>query len=93
MTRVEKKLDRWIDNTPKDAPKDEVLSMLDRFFPDRYEMKSGSHIVVRDSRLKGIPDYGPDGDFDIPVQGGQRVKGFYLKKLAQAIRFLQEIEE
>ena len=93
MTRVDKKLDRWIADTPKDIPKREVLSMLERFFPDHYQMKSGSHIVVRDDRLKGSLDYGPDWDFDIPVKGGQKVKGFYAKKLAQAIRYLEEMEE
>jgi len=61
-------------------------------FPGQYELKSGSHIVIQDERLIGVHGYGPNGDFDILVKGGQRVKGYYLKKLAQTIKLLEEIE-
>ena len=79
-------------NPPTDTPKDSVISLLDRFFNGQYEFKSGSHIVVRDDRLKDLPDYGPDGSFDIPIKGGQRVKGYYLNRLARTIRLLEEME-
>lgn len=93
MSRADKKLGKWLNNPPTDAPKAEVLAIIRRFFPGQYEQKSGSHIVIQDDRLIGIPDYGPRGDFDIPIKGGQRVKGYYLKKLALTIKLLEEIKE
>lgn len=85
MAKVDKRLDKWLNNTPKDVPRHEVEAMLDRFFPNQWRMSSGSHIVVSDDNLKGLEDYGPKGDFDIPVHGGKRVKGYYLKKLVYTI--------
>ena len=35
----------------------------------------------------------PAGDFDIAVKGGKRVKKYYLKKLAQTITLIEELEE
>jgi hypothetical protein len=92
MSRAEKKISRWLENPPTDAPKDEVIAVVQRFFAGRFEFKAGSHIVVRDERLRGYPNYGPDGDFTIPVRGGQKVKGVYLKRLAETISLLEEIE-
>ena len=93
MARVDKILEKWRNNPPKEAPKERVLSILKRYFPKNYEEKPGSHIVIRDDRLKGMPDYGPDGTFDVPVKGGQKVKGYYLKRLARTIKLLEEMEE
>lgn len=91
MSKVEKRLSKWLSATPTDVPVDEVLSILKRFFDGKYEQK-GSHIVVTDKRLIGIPGYGPLGDFCVPVKGGQRVKGVYLKRLAETIDILEELE-
>ena len=93
MAKVTKILVRWLNNTPTDARIDKVISILDRYFPGKYEQNSTSHIVVTDERLKGVPNCGPDGDFSIPVKGGQKVKGFYLKRLAGMIEFLNSMEE
>lgn len=93
MSKVEKRLSRWRIDTPTDVPVDEVLSILDRFFDGRYVRTGGSHIVVTDKRLIGLPGYGPLGDFSVPVKGGQRVKGFYLKRLAETIYILEELEK
>lgn len=41
----------------------------------------------------GVEGYGPDGDFDVVIKGGQVVKGYYLKKLAQTITLLKELKE
>ena len=93
MTKVDKTLEKWLKNPPKEAPRGEVLAIIKRFFPGQYETKRGSHIVIRDERLVGLRDYGPDGSFDIPVKGGQKVKGFYLKRVARTIKLLEEMEE
>jgi len=93
MAKIQKKLEKWLENTPTEVPVNEVEAVLTRFFPGQYERKAGSHIVVRDPRLKGLPDYGPSGDFTIPVKRGQKVKGYYLKDLVKTIKFLKELEE
>lgn len=92
MSRAKKKLEKWRDDTPVDAPVDEVKSFLERHFPGCYGQKGGSHIVVRDDRLKGRDGFGPDGDFSVPVKNGQRVKGFYLKKIIEAIDILAQLD-
>ena len=71
MSRVDKKLNKWLQNTPIDAPKDAVLAVIERFFSGRWRQTGGSHIVIQDDRLIGIPEYGPAGDFDIPVKNFQ----------------------
>ena len=72
MPRVEKKLKKWRKDAPKYEPKDSVSAILDLFFPGQYEKKSGSHIFGQDGILKGIPDYGPDGDFSIVIKKAGR---------------------
>jgi len=91
MTKVDKTLEKWLNNTPKDAPKERVVAIIKRFFSGQYEQRSGAHIVIQDDRLKGYPDCGPAGDFTVAITGGQKVKGHYLQRLAQIIRFLEEL--
>jgi hypothetical protein len=90
MAKVEKRLKKWLENPPTETPVDQVKAVLERYFAGQYETKSGSHIVVRHDRLKGAPDFGPEGDFVIPVKRGQKVKGVYLKRLARAIQLAEE---
>jgi hypothetical protein len=92
MAQVDKLLGKWLNDPPTDAPKEKVIAIIKRFFPDAWQEKPGSHIVIQNDLLKGVPGYGPAGDFDIPVKGGQRVKGQYLKRLARTIRLLQEMD-
>jgi hypothetical protein len=92
MSQVNKTLNKWRKNPPTDAPKDEVLAIIKRFFAGQYRQTSGSHVVIQDDRLIGIDGYGPAGDFDVPIKGGQRVKGVYLRKLALTIELLEETE-
>ncbi len=87
-----KRIQSWLENTPRDAPFDEVEAILKRYFPGHCLKKSGSHIVVTDDRLIGFRGFGPVGDFTVPVKSGQRVKGYYLKRLAQAINMIKELE-
>lgn len=91
MSRADKKVEKWLKNPPKDAPKEEALGIIKRFFPGQYRQKSGSHVVIRDDMLIGLVGYGPAGDFDIPIKRGQSVKGYYLKKLAKTIKLLEEM--
>lgn len=93
MSQVKKTLDKWLNNPPKEVPKEKVLAILDRFFHGQYEKKGGSHIPVQDHRLIGFPEYGPNGDFSIIIKGGQKVKGYYLQKLAETIMLLEAMKK
>jgi hypothetical protein len=88
MTKIEKKIERW-KSVKQPVSKDEVIAVVRRYFPDSYEYKSGSHIVVRHPTLKGIDGFGPRGEFVIAIKGGQKVKPVYLKTLVEAIEYLE----
>jgi|WetSurMetagenome_2_1015567.scaffolds.fasta_scaffold02398_13 hypothetical protein len=90
MGKAEKRLKSWSQNTPPDAPVGEVKAVLKRYFPGKYEEKAGSHIVVRHEKLKGCQEFGINGEFTIPVKSGQKVKGWYLKRLVRAIELVEE---
>lgn len=95
MAKREKKLKKWEENPPKEAPIDEVNAIIEYHFPGILDNKKrGSHSVrIKNKALIGKQNFGPDGGFDVPIKGGQKVKGIYLQKLAIAIKILQEIEE
>lgn len=92
MSKREKRLEKWKNNPPKEAPIDEVVGIIRYFFPQQFdEKRTGSHrFRIKHKLLIEHPDYGPDGGFDIPVKGGQKVKGVYLKLLAQAVEVVAE---
>ncbi|MBD3378514.1 addiction module toxin, HicA family [candidate division KSB1 bacterium] len=90
MSRIEKILKSW-QQRPVSVPKNQVLSVLDRYGFD-IEKKSGSHIIVRHSGLINKSGFGINGEFTIPVKGGQSVKGFYLKRILEAIAILEEVK-
>jgi predicted RNA binding protein YcfA (HicA-like mRNA interferase family) len=88
MSRIEKILAKWR-SKPVSVPKEQVLSVLERYGFD-IEKKRGSHIIVRHPCLIDKPEFGLDGEFTIPVKGGQLVKGVYLKTILIAISILKE---
>ncbi len=92
MSKIERILERW-QRGPVDADKNEVLSVLDRFGFE-YEYKPGSHIVVHHESLMGKQPFGTFGEFTLPVSGGQRIKGLYIKKyVLTAIKMVIEVKE
>jgi hypothetical protein len=93
MTKADKKFNRWLHNTPTDAPIDTVVAFIKRHFGNNWRWENSSHIVVEDARLIGDILTGPAGDFSVPVKGGQKVKGIYLKRLATLANSLKDIEE
>jgi hypothetical protein len=93
MSRVDKKIEKWLKNTPTDEPVDSVKAIIERFFSGQHSLSSGSHIVIQDDRLKGVQGYGPAGDFTVCVSKGKRVKGRYLYRLAHTIKLLEELKE
>ncbi len=91
MGKGQKLLDQWADNPPKEARVQDVETFLNTYFPDMWDQKKSSHIVVRCEALKAFPNYQPYGELSVPVKGGQKVKGFYIKKLIKAVQLLTEL--
>ena len=86
-----KKLDEWRANPPIDVRSGEVAAMLEHFFGSADNTDSGgSHdFKVSHAALFGHPLM-PGGQLCIPVSGGQRVKGRYIRRLVIAIDLLLE---
>ncbi|MFW6333450.1 MAG: hypothetical protein ACOC23_09155 [Thermodesulfobacteriota bacterium] len=93
MGKGQKLLDRWADNLPREARRQEVITFLDTYFPHMWTQNKSSHIVVRCDALKGFPGYQPYGEISVPIKGGQKVKGFYVKRLIKAVALLLELGE
>lgn len=47
---------------------------------------------MRDEKLTDHSGFEPYGEFTISVTGVQRVKGYLLQRLAQAIKIIDEME-
>jgi hypothetical protein len=91
MSKAEKKLNRWLTNPPIDEPVKSVRAFIQRYFAEQWRWEGGSHIVIEDERLKGHEFVGPACDFTVPVKGGQKVKGRYLRRLAILVKYLDEL--
>jgi len=90
MSKIQKTIEKWKDGK-QPVPKEKVIAVLEAYFPHNYEIKGGSHIVVRHPELKGLPGYGAEGEFTVVIQGGQKVGPLYLKRLVRVIEHLQDI--
>ena len=85
MSNRKKILEQWKLHTPKDEVKDTVIAVIEYYFSGKYNQSGTSHIMIKDKRLQehGVTDIA--GVLTIPISGGQKVKGVYLKKLVKAI--------
>ena len=90
MSKIDKILAGW-KSKPKSVEKEEVFNVLKRF-GFRIESKSGSHNIVSHEKLVGSPNFGLNGEFCLPVKHGRKIKGFYLKRVLEAIEIVQEGE-
>ena len=93
MGKPEKICKKWCQNRPKEVRIQEVKTVLDAYFPNQWEWKAGSHIVVRHELLKKFPGFQPYGEFAVPVKKGQKVKRYYLKAILTAIEIIRELED
>ena len=93
MGKVQKLFEKWADNVPKEARVQDVKTFLDHFFPDMTDQDRTSHIVVRCEVLKAFQEYQPYGEISVPVKGGKKVKGFYIKRLIKAVHLIEELGE
>lgn len=90
MSKIEKTIEKW-KKSKQPVPKETVIAALNRYFAGKYEVKGGSHIVVRHPELQGLPAYGAKGEFVIAIKSGQTVKPLYLKRLVAVIEYLEDM--
>lgn len=90
MGKAQKLFENWAGNVPKEARIQDVKTFLNSYFPDMWEQKKSSHIVVRCEALKAYPEYQPYGELSVPIKGGQKVKGLYIKQLIVAAQLLAD---
>jgi|GEM_PF-802705 len=93
MGKAKKLFDEWGKNVPAEARKQDIITFLNAYFPGMWDQKGSSHIVIRCDKLKVSPDYQPYGELTIPVKGGQKVKGIYIKKLFNAANLLEGLKK
>jgi hypothetical protein len=88
MSTRKKTLENWKYRTPKEEVRDTVIAIIDYYFSGKYTQSSSSHIMIKDKRLQehGVTDI--VGVLTVPISGGQKVKGFYLKRLVRAIEII-----
>lgn len=91
MVKAQKLFEKWTDNVPKEARVQDVKTFLGHFFRGMWDQQGTSHIVVRCEALKVFPEYQPYGEISVPVKGGKKVKGIYIKALIKAICLLDEL--
>jgi hypothetical protein len=92
MSTRKKTLEKWKHNTPREEVRDTVIAIIDYYFNGKYTQNATSHITIKDKRLVEQGITGTAGILVIPISGGQKVKGFYLKKLVHAIEILNDEE-
>ncbi|MEA2039333.1 MAG: hypothetical protein U9N82_05830 [Thermodesulfobacteriota bacterium] len=93
MGKAQKLFEKWTDSVPNEARVQDVKTFLAHFFPDMWDQQGTSHIVVRCEALKVFPEYQPYGEMSVPVKGGKKVKGFYIKRLINAVYLIEELGE
>ncbi len=86
---------KWLDATPADESAGVVERLLKHHFGSDAVKRSagGSHqFRIKHPALADLPGFGLGGYLSIPISGGQRVKGYYLRRIAQAIKRTEEAE-
>ncbi|MDM8548713.1 hypothetical protein QUF72_01495 [Desulfobacterales bacterium HSG2] len=89
--KPEKLIMGWRRRVPVEVLRNQLIAVLEKYFPGQYTWRGGSHIVVQDDNLKGLEDYGSEGDFSIPVKSGKKVKRYYIKRLVKTIDLLEQM--
>ncbi len=86
-------LEKWA-NGKQEADLNEVIQILDEFFPGKWGRNSntGSHnLYVEDDSFIGISGINKDmPKLIIPSKNGRHVKPVYLKDIVKAIKRLEE---
>ncbi|HKK09458.1 MAG TPA: hypothetical protein VJ939_01420 [Bacteroidales bacterium] len=88
MSKRDKRLKKWMFDTPTTVPKNELVSIVKYFFPNNWRMERTSHLIVWHEDLKQFKQYLPYGEITLPCSKGQQYKGRYVKELVKAIELL-----
>jgi hypothetical protein len=94
MSKRDKILADWKNQPQPGATVDTVEAILSYYFGSDFfkATGAGSHqFRVSHPALFGQPHF-VGGTLSVPVSGGQTVKAIYLKRIAEAIRIIQEAE-
>jgi len=91
MSKRQKLINKWKNNTPTTAKRREVEGILNIYFPGEYALEKSSHIVVDSEKLKFLKS-APLGILTIPLTNGRHVKGRYLKDLMRVIEEIEQLE-
>ncbi len=91
MTRREKILEKWQRATDENI--DTVEAVLGYYGFTCVSNKGGSHKTFYHPKLVeaytqdpiALEDFGPEGLLTIPISGGKRVKGIYLRNMLKAL--------
>lgn len=92
MGKAQKLFAQWSVNNPKEVHVNDVKTFLNAYFKNMWNQKGSSHMVVRCEALKVFSGYKPYGEISVPVKGGTKVKGVYIKELIKAVQLLLEVE-
>lgn len=87
MSRTTKIIDRWKAKPPL-VEKEEVFCVLRRY-GFSIETKRGSHNIISHDLLIGLPHFGMNGEFCLPVHNGRKIKGYHLKRILEAVRCVE----
>ncbi|MCR4416207.1 MAG: hypothetical protein WHV63_03120 [Ignavibacteria bacterium] len=98
MSKIEKLLKKLCNPAYKqNVRKEELESILNYFFPNSWTFGeiSGSHNYrIYHPFFKERPSvFGPEGFMTIPVSKGQFIKHFYIKKLCDVIKQIEELKQ
>jgi len=89
-------IEKWLTSPPDYEAVEVVRGMLVRVFGEDAVCRNtgDSHqLRIKHPGLANMPGFGPFGHLSIPVDKGQRVKGYYLRRIAQAIKRLEEVAD
>lgn len=96
----QKIIEGWKQNPPTYERIDRVLTVIKRYFVDRFEHKHGSHIKIWHENLATHRKLRPEekkfsihGEFSIFDIGGQKVCKSDIKKILEAMEIIEEIEK
>ena len=94
MGRRDKLLAGWRQKPNPEAEVETVEAILSHYFVEGFtKAEGGSHqLRISHPSLYGHPHFA-FGMLSIPVKSGQSVRGFYLKRIAEAIAVMQEAQK
>jgi len=87
----DKLVESWLRSNSDDSAKRVEAVLVRHFGRAAVRYNANSHqFRVKYPALDGLPGFGIGGYLSVPVDHGQRVKNYYLRRIAQAIKHLKD---